>query len=125
MRPARLALLIALGVGTGCAAKKGTIGAVLAQKEDGRLFLRYLPEGLAAERAGLQPDDEILLIDGRDVRAMSAEEVHVALSGEVGAPVKLTVVRGDDVIRVTLRRTEARKLGPTPGGQGAPAAASP
>jgi C-terminal processing protease CtpA/Prc len=105
----------------GCAAPRGTIGAVLAQRDDGRLFLRELPKGLAAERAGLEPDDEILLIDGRDVRAMNAEQVHQALSGDVGQPVKLTLVRGEDVIRVTLRRTEAQKFRP----QAGPGSAAP
>jgi hypothetical protein len=40
---------------------------------------------------------------------MSTEEVHQALSGEVGSPVKLTLLRGEAVLRVTLRRTEAQK----------------
>jgi C-terminal processing protease CtpA/Prc len=115
MRPrgARTALAAVSGAflltAAACAPKRGTIGAVLAQKDDGRLFLRELPPGLAAERGGLRPDDEILLIDGRDVRAMRTEEVHQALSGEVGTAVKLTLLRGHQVIRVTLRRTEARK----------------
>jgi hypothetical protein len=32
-------------------------------------------------------------------------EVHQALSGEVGDPVKLTLLREGRMIRVTLRRT--------------------
>jgi len=101
-----LAVTLAL---TGCAAQRGTVGAVIAQREDGRLFLRNLPKGLAADRAGLRPNDEILLIDGRDVRAMSTEEVHQTLVGEVGSPVKLTLLRGEAVLRVTLKRTAAQK----------------
>ena len=80
---------------------------MLGQQGDGRVFLREVPPGLAAERAGLQEGDEILLIEGRDVRTMSEEDIHRALGGEVGAPVRLTLVRGDDVIRVTLERTAA------------------
>ena len=100
----------------GCVAQHGTIGAVIAQEPDtGRLFLRDVPPGLAADRAGLKPGDEILLIDGVDVRVMDPKQIHAVLSGDVNAPVKLTVVRGEQVLRVTLKRTEARKLLPPPG----------
>ena len=85
-----LAMLVATA---GCGPKKGTIGAVLGQSPDGELTIRDVPEGLAAEKAGLQRGDKILLIDGVDVRTLDAEGVHKALSGEVGETVKLTVVR--------------------------------
>ena len=101
--------LVLIAVGTSCGARQGTIGAVLGQNPDGELTLRETPKGLAAEKAGLQPGDKILLIDGIDVRGLDAKRLHGLLSGEVGAPVKLTVVRGEKVIRVTLKRTPARK----------------
>jgi C-terminal processing protease CtpA/Prc len=90
-----------------CAARAGTIGAIIAQAPDGRLFLREVPDNLAAERAGLRPGDELLLIDGRDVRALNTEQIHQDLSGDVGEKVKLTVIRGEEVLRVTLKRTPA------------------
>lgn len=93
----------------GCGPEKGTIGAVLAQRNDGRLFVRDVPDGLAADEAGLQPGDQILLIDGMDVRGMSSKAVHLSLSGDVGEKVKLTVVRKEEVIRVTLKRTKAKR----------------
>ena len=96
-----------------CFASHGTIGAVIAQEPDtGRLFLRDVPPGLAAARAGLKAGDEILLIDGVDVRAMDPKQIHAVLTGDVDTPVKLTVVRGEQVLRVTLKRTEAQKLIP-------------
>jgi C-terminal processing protease CtpA/Prc len=95
-----LALLLA-----SCVAERGTIGAVLAQTPDRHLVLRDVPSNLAAGRAGLEAGDEILLIDGQDVRNLNEQGVHQALSGEVGDPVKLTLLRGDRVIRVQLRRT--------------------
>ena len=100
----------------GCVAQHGTIGAVIAQEPDtGRLFLRDVPPGLAAAKAGLKTGDEILLIDGVDVRAMDAKQIHAVLTGDIDAAVKLTVVRGEQVLRVTVKRTEARKLLPPPG----------
>jgi len=102
--------LVALAVVlASCGGQKGTIGAVLARDPDGRLFVRDVPAGLAAEHAGLELGDEILLIDGRDARSLGARGVHEALSGEVGDPVKLTLVRKGEVVRVTLKRTVARR----------------
>lgn len=101
-------LLLALAGGA-CAAERGTIGAVLSQDAQRRLFVRDTPDGLSAERHGVAPGDEILLIDGRDVRGMSQDQVHGALAGEVDEPVKLTLLRGTQVLRVTLRRTMARR----------------
>jgi carboxyl-terminal processing protease len=98
-----------LGVLLGCTPQRGTIGAVLGQDRDGHLFVREVPEDLAAAKADLRPGDEILLIDGKDARAMSAKGVHEALSGEVGEPVRLTLVRDGQIVRVTLKRTAARR----------------
>jgi C-terminal processing protease CtpA/Prc len=94
-----------------CGAPVGTIGAVLAQRPDGRIFVREVPSGLAADKQGIVAGDEILLVNGRDVRQMDERALHGALSGEVGATVKLTVVRGHEVIRVTLARTPAARGG--------------
>ena len=112
--PAAFGVLTALAA-VACVSQEGTIGAVLGQRPDGRLFVRDVPPALAAARGGLEPGDEILLVDGKDVRAMDAAVLHHALSGEVSAPVKLTVVRGDAVIRVTLARTPAPRGGASGG----------
>jgi C-terminal processing protease CtpA/Prc len=105
--PWRLLLHAGLWLTLACAAERGTIGAMLAQTNDRRIVVREVPPGLAAAEGGIRADDEILLIDGRDTRGMSAEQVHRALAGEVGEPVKLTLVRGNAILRVTLRRSAA------------------
>lgn len=92
-----------------CAGTQGTVGAVFAQKDDGRLIVHEVPEGLAADKAGLQEGDEILLVEGIDVRQLDAKALHENLSGEVGTTVRLTVVRGEEVLRLTLKRTPAKK----------------
>jgi C-terminal processing protease CtpA/Prc len=92
-----------------CGPSKGTIGAVLSRSPDGRLFVREVPSGLAADKGGVEPGDEILLIDGRDARALGPKGVHEALSGNVGERVKLTLVRHGEVVRVTLSRTKAER----------------
>ena len=102
------AVPLLIGLVAACAPQRGTIGAMLAQDRDGHLFVREAPRGLAAAEAGVRPGDEILLIDGKDARAMEAEAVHAALSGAVGSTVQLTLIRDGEIVRVTLKRTPAR-----------------
>jgi C-terminal processing protease CtpA/Prc len=103
---AGLCLAATLGA---CSADRGTIGALIAQTPDQQLVLRDVPPKLAAAQAGLRPGDEILLIDGQDVRELDERGIHRALGGNVGDPVKLTLLREGRVVRVTLRRTPAAK----------------
>ncbi len=97
-----------------CAPPRGTVGAVLSRDAQGRLHIAETPDGLAADKAGLQPNDEIILIDGMDVRALSEKELRRALRGEVGDKVRITALRGEEVVRVTLKRSEAKRLRPKP-----------
>jgi carboxyl-terminal processing protease len=85
--------------------RPGSIGAVLGQsRSDGRVTIRETPRGFPAAQAGLTPGDEVLLIDGRDVRGMSPEAIHLALEGDVGTMVQLTLLRAGKIERVALRR---------------------
>ena len=94
-----------------CSPTVGSIGAVLSQqKETGRLVVRDTPPGMAAARGGLKEGDEIIAVDGVDVRDLSPEEVQQALRGPVGTTVSLTVVRDrTDVHRVSVVRGPFKK----------------
>ena len=80
---------------TGCGSSwKGSIGAVLGKdNRNGRVYVRDAPPEMAASRAGLEVDDEVLAIDGKAVLGMSPDEVHQALFGNVGSKVTLSVAR--------------------------------
>ena len=101
-------LLRAASVGLmtfGCAMGQGSIGAKLVKNNDtGRVQVREVPADMYAWHAGLRPDDELLRIDGRDVRTMTPEQIHEALVGPIGSSVHLTVMRDGAVIEVTVRR---------------------
>lgn len=85
----------------------GTVGAVLGVDNDtGAVYVRETPEGLAADKAGLLPGDEIMMIDGLYARDLGPTAVRDKLRGEVGSSVDLTVVRGGEVMHVKLVRTE-------------------
>lgn len=87
---------------------KGTIGAILLRQQDsGRVYLQDIPEHLAAGRAGLRTGDELLLIDGQDVRRLSDTDLSRLLEGAVGEPVNLTLARGKEVLVIELKRSMA------------------
>lgn len=93
----------------GCGAPAGSIGAMLVQEETGALRVREAPEGLTGARAGLAPGDEVVAIDGADVRGLDRDEVHRRLQGPIGTRVELTVVRGGVVEKVSVMRGPYRK----------------
>jgi carboxyl-terminal processing protease len=85
---------LALAIVAACGGSTtGSIGAQLGHRDDGRLFVREAPPEMTGAKAGLEPGDEILAIDGRDVGALSDEEIRNALRGRVGTRVRLTVKR--------------------------------
>lgn len=94
-----------------CATQRpGSIGAqLLRDNETGALYVRDLSPNLAAERAGMTPGDEIIMIEGHYVRELGAPRVREMLRGDVNTPVRLTVVRGEQVLRVRIVRTELRE----------------
>jgi carboxyl-terminal processing protease len=94
----------AAGVACGGSAP-GTIGAGLGQKPDHRLFVRSLPPGEGADRAGVLIDDEILMIDAKDVRSMSQDDVRRAVRGDVGSSLTVTILRNGEKREVKVVRT--------------------
>ena len=82
------------GLSGGCGSgAPGTIGAALGQTRDHRLYVRSLPPGQGAAQAGLELDDEILAIDGKDVATMSQDDVRRAVRGPVGSTMLLKIRR--------------------------------
>src|SRR5262249_56659743 len=79
----------------------GSVGAVLGRdNETHALYVREAPPGLGADAAGLLPGDQVMMIEGRYVRDLSEKEIRDELRGEVGTPVLLTILRGNDVLNV-------------------------
>ena len=122
-RVARRALLAGwlLAQGGGCGgAAIGSVGAVLSRhKESHALTVRDTPSGLAADRAGLEPNDEIIMIEGHYVRDLTMNEVTSRLRGEVGSWVELTILRikaadDDREPHVDVRRIRVQRTAITP-----------
>jgi carboxyl-terminal processing protease len=68
------------------------IGILLLSK-DGRFYARLVFSGSPAQRAGLQPFDRILAIDGVSTEGMTTEQVSSRIRGPQGTTVTLTVRR--------------------------------
>lgn len=104
-------LLLAFVIGfvtapLGCAAAApGTIGAAMGRRTDGRLFVRGIPPGQGADRAGLEVEDEIVAIDGRLVLEMNEDEIRRAVRGDVGSTLTITVERGGQRRDVKVQRS--------------------
>lgn len=61
-------------------------------------------DGSPASRAGVQPKDVIVTIDGKSTKGMSTEEAVKLIRGKAGTTVKLTLRRKGSLIDVPLMR---------------------
>ncbi len=119
MRAMALAVgLCALSAGACGTSAVGSVGAVLGRNPDtGALYLRQVAEGQAADQAGLLAGDRIKMIDGVLVDDLGPEQIQARLRGEVGSPVTLTIIRGEQVLDVELTRTALHEPEDPPGAE--------
>lgn len=92
--------------GTGAQAKgTGSIRAVLDRDPiTGAVYVYDVPEGLAASEAGMEPGDQLKMIDGVHVDDLDRDDLQQRLRGPIGSTVKLTLVRGDEVLHLEVKR---------------------
>ncbi|WP_046173646.1 lmo1851 family serine protease [Domibacillus indicus] len=83
------------------------IGAEI-QEKDGFIMVVSPIKGSPAEKAGLQPNDMILSVDGKSIQGMSASEAVLLIRGEKGTKVKLEVQKSgtEKTQEVTIVRDE-------------------
>lgn len=81
------------------------IGAEI-QERDGNIFIVTPLKGAPAEKAGLQPEDKILSVDGKSLQGMSSTEAVSLIRGEKGTDVKLSILRqgAEQPVDVTITR---------------------
>jgi carboxyl-terminal processing protease len=81
------------------------IGAIVVQEGSRLRVVAPLPKSPAAA-AGLQYNDIITRIDGTDVAAMKDGSAVNRIHGKTGTTVRLTVLRGNRVLHVRVKRAE-------------------
>ena len=69
------------------------IGAYLGKNEQGNVIVISPVDGFPAKKAGLQPRDVIVEIDGKDATAYSVDQAVDKIRGPKGTNVKLRIIR--------------------------------
>jgi carboxyl-terminal processing protease len=105
-RKTPLATLAALALAAACGVPGG-VHARFGYSEQGLRVVDVDPDGPAAA-AGLRRDDRIVAIDGDDVSTLSGEDVVEKLRGDTGAPVRLEVARGEEILEIVVVRAPYR-----------------
>lgn len=83
------------------------IGVELSVRENTLIITTPLSGG-PAERAGILPGDEVIKIDGADIRGEDYYEVIKRFDGPAGSPIVLTLRRGNKSIPVRVTRQNIR-----------------
>lgn len=91
----------------------GGIGAYVTMNEQGELVIVSPIDGTPAARAGLQPDDIILEVDGQPITGMDLNEAVSLIRGPVGTQVTLTILRPGQEEPFTITLTRERIPTPT------------
>ncbi len=86
----------------------GGIGITIERAEDKRILIRAVQEGSPAAKAGVQPGDQILAIEGESMVERPLSDVVARLRGAVGAPVAMTVLRPSQGAELVLSMKRSR-----------------
>jgi carboxyl-terminal processing protease len=76
------------------------------ENEDDEVVVVAPIEGTPADRAGIEPGDVVVAVDGKDVRDEGLSEVVEEIRGPEGTELKLTVLRGEEEHVFNLERTQ-------------------
>jgi carboxyl-terminal processing protease len=81
------------------------IGTYIDARE-GRIVILGAIEGSPAARAGVQPGDVVLSVDGQDVGGLTLQQVSARVRGPKGSVVKLLLLRGTETVELAVERDE-------------------
>ena len=81
------------------------IGVTVNQGEDGYVHILRVEAGSPALKAGIEPGDVIVAVEGQDIGGMTLDAVKNKIRGKEGSPVKLTVRRGEESREVSVIRS--------------------
>lgn len=81
------------------------IGVVITENEEtGEIEVVNVLTGTPAERAGVQPGDAFVVVDGENVVGLTYLELASRVRGPSGSTVDITMRRGDDLIDFNIER---------------------
>ncbi len=85
------------------------VGIVVTNLEDRIVVTDFPIENSPAELAGVCVGDELISVDGRNVKGMSVNEIAPFIRGTLGSTVVLEFLRGEETYSVTLIRVEIKQ----------------
>ncbi len=109
--PPRVEVELTRRADAGVEAQVGGIGVHISPLADALHVLFLIPNGPAAQ-AGLQMMDEVVRIDGVNVKSLSIDECARRLRGPVGTRVVVSVNRADGPMDFTITRADLTTLAP-------------
>lgn len=94
------------------------IGALLGKNENGNVIVISPIDGFPAKKAGLQPRDVIVEIDGKDATSLTTDQAVDKIRGPKGTTVKLRIIRNQkedlkfDIVReeINIPSVETKTL---------------
>lgn len=92
----------------------GGVGARVGDV-DGKIMIYDIYEGFSAQRNGVIAGDEIIEINGQNVKGKKSDDVSPLLKGQAGSPLKIKVIHPGQTspVEINLMREEI-KLKPVP-----------
>lgn len=85
------------------------VGIVVSNMEDRIVITDFPMDNSPAELAGVCVGDELVSVDGQDVRGMNVNEISPFIRGELGTQVTLGLLRDGEEFFVTLTRIEIKQ----------------
>jgi len=76
---------------------------------DGKLFVNDVSEGYPAQKAEVMPGDQVLKINGIEIKGKDRAQISQLLRGPKGTPVDLTLIRDGKELSKKLNRDEIKQ----------------
>lgn len=76
---------------------------------EGKLFVNEVSEGYPADKQGLKPGDQLVKINGNEVKGKERAQVSQLLRGPRGSAVELLIIRDGSVMTKSLIRDEIKQ----------------
>jgi C-terminal processing protease CtpA/Prc len=84
--------------------KPGGIAALVSTQSDGRVVVTAVKPGSKTAEMGLQPDDELIEVDGKPVKGLSQQQIATLLQGPAGSIINLRLKRGQQNVQLAFPR---------------------
>lgn len=82
------------------------IGVTIAPDKQGLINVVAPIDDTPAFKAGIKPEDKILAVDGVAYNGETIDAAASAMRGEGGSSVKLTLLRGEETLELTIKRAK-------------------